>query len=153
MGNGFLRLHCISSFISLIFNLSFHRRAADGRKKGGVQKLCQYVFRGRGVWPISDQRKGSCVILLTRGGRGSKISKIQLTSFVNGPQGLLSNSSPRSMSRDCHFSTTRHNLGLFPNLTMRPWRSNQKDTLVIAEIESREKLARTYWREIQIMVM
>ena len=39
-----------------------------------------------GGWLNSDQRRGGCVdLVLTRGGRGSKIPKIWLTSFVNGP--------------------------------------------------------------------
>ena len=39
-----------------------------------------------GGWPISDERRRGCVdLVLTRGGRGSKIPKIKLTSYVNGP--------------------------------------------------------------------
>ena len=34
-----------------------------------------------GGWPISDERKGGCVdLVLTRGGRGSKIPKIKKMS-------------------------------------------------------------------------
>ena len=39
-----------------------------------------------GGQPNSDKRKGGCVnLVLTRGGRGSKIPKIQKTSYVNRP--------------------------------------------------------------------
>ena len=43
--------------------------------------------RGIGGRPISEQKKRGCMDLaLTRGGRGSKISIIWLTSFVHRPQ-------------------------------------------------------------------
>ena len=49
-------------------------------------QMTSAALGGEGGGSKSDKRKGGCMdLVLTRGRRGSKIPKILLTSFVNGP--------------------------------------------------------------------
>ena len=86
----------LQPFLSAIVNLSDHSVVLRHlhlslffqtflRAKGRcTNDVCRE--RGGGGCPISDQRKGGCVdLVLTRGGRGSKIPKFWQTSFVHAP--------------------------------------------------------------------